>query len=156
MSTLVTTHPRYLLSFSGCFSLNRWNLTKELGKLKPRLYNKNTAPWKQNIRSRTCPVTFQCLTAAVLWPCEGSIIICPIIEGLYEWFDEGFAVSALNHWNLFSRWRNLDSIERQEDPIELENYLRVYIPIFIYFITLENFSWGDQGTIEASFFCIAA
>jgi len=124
---------------------------KELGKIKPRLYNKNTAPWIIYIRSRTCPVTFKCSTAAVLWPCEGSIIICPIIEGLYEWFDEGFTVSNLNHWNLFSRWRNLDLIERQEDPIELKNYLEICKLYLYIFLTLKNFSWGDQGTIKASF-----
>lgn len=26
--------------------------------------------------------------AAVFWLCEGSIINCPIIEGLFEWFDK--------------------------------------------------------------------
>lgn len=28
-----------------------------------------------------------------------------------------------NPWNLFSKWRNLDRIKRQEDPIELKSHL---------------------------------
>jgi len=143
-----------LSRISRCFYMKFKEGTRQI--TKPRLYNKNIAPCEKNIRSRTCPVTFLCLTAAVLWPCEGSIIICPVIEGLYEWFDEGFTVSALNHWNLFSRWRNLDLIERQEDPIELKNHSRTQALYYIHYLALCNFSWGDLGTVKASFISTTA
>jgi len=60
----------------------------------------------------------KCLTAAVPWPCKGSIIICPIIEGSYERQDESFPVSKVFK-KLCFKWRHLNKNKGQEDPIEL-------------------------------------
>ena len=73
----------------------------------------------KTMRGPACPVTFLSLTAAVSWPCKGSAITSLLIEGPYEWLDEGSAVSLPQSMKLISPCRNGDTHTRREDPMKL-------------------------------------
>lgn len=83
----------------------------------PPVYQKHHLQHSQYWRH--CLPSDNCLTAAVSWPCKGSIIICSLNKDLYEWPHEGFTVSYFQSVKLTFPWRGGNAQIRREDPMEL-------------------------------------
>merc|ERR1712035_175108 len=86
-------------------------------------------------------------------PCEGSAITCLLIGDLYEWHNEGLAVSSFKSMKLISPCRSGDTYIRREDPMELSTPRQPMLKTLKQKTkpneTCPNvFGWGDRGETQ--------
>lgn len=104
---------------------------------------------KLSIGGPACPVTTGS-TAAVFWPCKGSAITCLLNRDLYEWLNEGLAVSPFQSVKLIYPCRSGYNTTRREDPLELkvQNPTTSNDPLKSKNLVGQwkfTFGWGDHG-----------